>query len=575
MAVSRAIPDIQSDLAVRLIVLRSGKSSGSGTDPELLEHALSMAPLGRIALDALTRSPYGGGPGGRSDGNVLWAAPPEWRGPLSGRTVGNVSGAGVLVVDPKTLHAATSHSWLVVSDGRFVTKMSRRRLAQELSGTTADVLAVMADPELAAYRERVRLTQEGRLVGYRRLYRDSAEPIPMPFDWPHHLFIRGSAAAALLKEGLPVDFRAFVERLRSAGVSVRAFVVAGSAIDLTTQAGWLSLAATALEGTWRSASRGSIVEDKSRTAVEGGVSAQARLIGPVLLGDHVCIEPQAVVIGPSILCDRSTVRSGAVVDRSILDAGVEVGRDQVVRRTVFTARESAATRRSVAGYQRRQPEYTDAQETVAFRDWPGFSYPGVVKRAADVVVALIVLILFAPIIPFIALAVRINSPGPTFFRDKRQGRHGKSFFCIKFRTMREGADKLQDKLRFISEVDGPQFKMTDDPRITTVGRFLRETYLDEIPQFYNVLVGDMSVVGPRPSPESENTLCPWWRDARLSVRPGITGLWQVCRTREPMKDFQEWIHYDTRYVRELSWRTDLWICWRTFRRMVVNFISQF
>jgi lipopolysaccharide/colanic/teichoic acid biosynthesis glycosyltransferase len=117
--------------------------------------------------------------------------------------------------------------------------------------------------------------------------------------------------------------------------------------------------------------------------------------------------------------------------------------------------------------------------------------------------------------------------------------------------------------------------MADDPRITTVGRFLRETYLDEIPQFINVLCGQMSIVGPRPSPEWENTLCPPWRDARLSVRPGITGLWQVYRTRQPQRDFQEWILYDTQYVRDFSFGLDLWICWRTFRRMVGSFLSQF
>jgi lipopolysaccharide/colanic/teichoic acid biosynthesis glycosyltransferase len=141
--------------------------------------------------------------------------------------------------------------------------------------------------------------------------------------------------------------------------------------------------------------------------------------------------------------------------------------------------------------------------------------------------------------------------------------------------MKLGADKMQDKLRFVSQVDGPQFKIDDDPRISTVGRFLRETYLDEIPQFINVLLGQMSVVGPRPSPESENTLCPFWRDARLSVRPGITGLWQIFRTRQPMKDFQEWIHYDTEYVRNLSLKMDLWISWKTTKKLFDNFISQF
>jgi len=138
-----------------------------------------------------------------------------------------------------------------------------------------------------------------------------------------------------------------------------------------------------------------------------------------------------------------------------------------------------------------------------------------------------------------------------------------------------GADKIQDTLRNISEVDGDHYKMEDDPRLSGVGRFLRDTYIDEVPQFFNVLLGQMSVVGPRPSPESENTLCPSWRDARLSVRPGITGLWQVCRTRQPMKDFQEWIHYDTKYVRDLSLRMDLWICWRTARKLVKNFVRQF
>jgi len=138
-----------------------------------------------------------------------------------------------------------------------------------------------------------------------------------------------------------------------------------------------------------------------------------------------------------------------------------------------------------------------------------------------------------------------------------------------------GANEIQQKLRHISQVDGPQFKMEDDPRINLVGKFLRETYLDEIPQFLNVLFGEMSVVGPRPSPESENTLCPSWRDARLSVRPGITGLWQLYRTREPMKDFQEWIYYDTEYVKNLSMKMDWKVCWKTAQKMLDTFISQF
>ena len=138
-----------------------------------------------------------------------------------------------------------------------------------------------------------------------------------------------------------------------------------------------------------------------------------------------------------------------------------------------------------------------------------------------------------------------------------------------------GADSFQSRLQAMSEVDGPQFKIEDDPRITTVGKFLRDTYLDEIPQFFNVLVGQMSLIGPRPSPEKENSLCPPWRDARLSVRPGITGLWQICRTRGEGQDFQEWIYYDTKYVKGLSVGVDLWLFWKTVKKLVKGFAKQF
>ena len=138
-----------------------------------------------------------------------------------------------------------------------------------------------------------------------------------------------------------------------------------------------------------------------------------------------------------------------------------------------------------------------------------------------------------------------------------------------------GADEMQDRLRVVNQMDGPQFKIDNDPRVNTVGRFLRDTYIDEVPQFFNVFLGQMSIVGPRPSPEKENTLCPSWRDARLSVRPGITGLWQVARTRRPMKDFQEWIYYDTEYVRKLSLKMDISICIKTAKKMAKNFIKQF
>jgi lipopolysaccharide/colanic/teichoic acid biosynthesis glycosyltransferase len=162
-----------------------------------------------------------------------------------------------------------------------------------------------------------------------------------------------------------------------------------------------------------------------------------------------------------------------------------------------------------------------------------------------------------------------------FYGARRQGLHGKPFDCLKFRTMMLQAEAIQYRLRVVNLVDGPQFKIENDPRITGIGKFLRDTCIDELPQFFNVLMGQMSIAGPRPSPANENESCPSWRDARLSVRPGITGLWQVCRTRRNSMDFQEWVHYDTRYVKKLSFRLDLYICFKTAGKLIGNFLDQF
>jgi lipopolysaccharide/colanic/teichoic acid biosynthesis glycosyltransferase len=129
--------------------------------------------------------------------------------------------------------------------------------------------------------------------------------------------------------------------------------------------------------------------------------------------------------------------------------------------------------------------------------------------------------------------------------------------------MRKDSEQIKARLMQQNQADGPQFFIKDDPRLTRVGRFIREYQIDELPQLWNVLKGDMSMVGPRPSPFKENQFSPAWREARLSVRPGLTGLWQVSRTREEGNDFQEWIKYDIKYVENQSFRLDLWIIWRT------------
>jgi exopolysaccharide biosynthesis polyprenyl glycosylphosphotransferase len=180
----------------------------------------------------------------------------------------------------------------------------------------------------------------------------------------------------------------------------------------------------------------------------------------------------------------------------------------------------------------------------------------IVKRCIDVVGCAVALLLSLPLCFVIAVAIRLDSPGPLLYRSKRVGRKGTTFTCYKFRTMVQNADALKDRLSDLNERTGILFKIANDPRITRVGRILRKYSLDEIPQFWNVLIGDMSLVGPRPPIPGEYQQYELDHLKRLHVLPGITGLWQVQARRDP--SFENYIHLDMHYV-------DNWSLWLDFK----------
>jgi exopolysaccharide biosynthesis polyprenyl glycosylphosphotransferase len=192
------------------------------------------------------------------------------------------------------------------------------------------------------------------------------------------------------------------------------------------------------------------------------------------------------------------------------------------------------------------------------------SWPGLVKLVVDKVGALLLLIPSAVFI-FIPAAILIkwSSPGPIFFRQKRAGLSGKPFIMYKFRTMVTNAEQLKQELASLNEMSGPVFKVTNDPRVTRIGRILRRWSLDEFPQLINVLRGDMSLVGPRPLPVDEvNRFDDWSHRRRLSVKPGLTCLWQVGG-RNDLKDFKEWVRLDLEYIDHWSLWLDFKILWLT------------
>jgi lipopolysaccharide/colanic/teichoic acid biosynthesis glycosyltransferase len=260
------------------------------------------------------------------------------------------------------------------------------------------------------------------------------------------------------------------------------------------------------------------------------VSPDATVVGSIWVGAGRRVPGGASAVGPAVMWDSVDHRPGLdAVEWDLLEPSSKFGRK------VTPARRS--------------------------------SFSCVSKRTFDIAFALLVLAMTLPFYPLIMLAIWLDDGRPFFFSHRRETAGGREFPCLKFRSMRNDAERMKTVLRGRNEADGPQFFMKDDPRLTRVGRFLRRCQLDEMPQFINVLLGHMSIVGPRPSPRQENQFCPEWREARLSLPPGLTGLWQVKRTRRSGMDFQEWIRFDIEYVENVSWWLDLWIIGQTIRQM--------
>ena len=189
-----------------------------------------------------------------------------------------------------------------------------------------------------------------------------------------------------------------------------------------------------------------------------------------------------------------------------------------------------------------------------------------VKRMFDLAASLFGLILILPLFPFIVLLIKLETPGPIFFKQLRVGFRGRIFHCYKFRSMAIDAENQKENMQHLNEATGAAFKIKDDPRITGVGRFLRRSSLDEFPQLFNVFIGDMSIVGPRPQIPSEVGDYSPAHARRLLVKPGLTCLWQVSGRSH--LDFLEWMELDQEYVRQAGLRMDFHVLTRTLPAVI-------
>ena len=183
------------------------------------------------------------------------------------------------------------------------------------------------------------------------------------------------------------------------------------------------------------------------------------------------------------------------------------------------------------------------------------------KRVIDVVGSIVALVALSPVMLMVAILIKLESRGSVLYRSTRIGRNGRPFTFLKFRSMVDGADRHRQHLTHLNEVDGPAFKISRDPRVTAVGRLLRVSSVDEIPQFLNVLAGDMTLVGPRPPIPEEVEQYEPWQLRRLDVKPGITCLWQI--SGRSTLSFREWMRLDLEYIKHRSFWLDLRILLRT------------
>ena len=183
------------------------------------------------------------------------------------------------------------------------------------------------------------------------------------------------------------------------------------------------------------------------------------------------------------------------------------------------------------------------------------------KRALDVIASFLGLVILSPILLIVAILIKLESKGPAIFSQSRIGLNGKEFKMYKFRSMVQNAEELKEKLAKQNEMSGPMFKMKNDPRVTKVGKFIRKTSIDELPQLLNILKGDMTLVGPRPSLPREVEKFESWMLKRLEVKPGLTCYWQVSGRNNI--DFYEWMKLDLKYVNDMGFWLDIKLIFKT------------
>jgi len=448
--------------------------------------------------------------------------------------------------------------WLLMIDPRCfpVSGLALEQLLDGLTATPRWVRHLLAlENNAAGTRECVEFDADGRVRRIQRYY-DAV-------TWTFAEGVCCSLVPASCAMMVDVPFTSLPQlrtALSSRGVPSHDVPLTGAAFDLTDERDLLRLNERVILDL-------DLPDLAPGAALHLGLGAElhptAQILGPVVLQDGVKVEAGATIVGPALLASGAHVGRDAVVAQCLVGPNATLAPATTSRhRLLLEGRETGAA--PAPAY---DPLLGLDHDSVELREDEGeraspSSYI-TWKALIEGSLAILGLILLSPLLILLAILVKLDSRGPILYGDKREGRSGRMFRCFKFRTMLQNAADMQRELMATNQMDGPQFKMDRDPRVTRLGRILRAISFDELPQLLNVAAGQMSLVGPRPSPFRENQMCIPWREARLSVRPGITGLWQVCRHERATGDFHQWIYYDLLYVRHMTLWVDLKILFAT------------
>ncbi len=379
------------------------------------------------------------------------------------------------------------------------------------------------------YRTRGIATEIGRVARALALLALSIGALQFALKQPisRTFFVLYYVIAFLLLAGNRLAVRLVAYAARRRGYNTRAFAVVGSG-EMTDKL----VRAIAIHREWGYTFEGHIVEEGA------------------------AVPPGTRVLGE--LPDLALILERHVLDEIIFAVPRE--RLEVIERAVLLCEEQGVSVKILldlfpARTAKMSVEELDGMPLVAMTSVPSETVPLVGKRIFDLLVSALALVVLSPLFLILAIAIKLDSSGPVFFRQRRVGLHGRPFWLYKFRSMIVGAEHMLPELQHRNEMDGPVFKIRDDPRVTRVGRWLRRSSLDELPQFWNVLLGDMSVVGPRPPIPGEVKQYQSWQRKRLAVRPGITCTWQISGRNEV--EFEKWMQLDLHYIENWSLWHDL------------------